>query len=182
MTKDQNQTSVFQLVKQIADHVGSDDLQELPYKLYTLINARKFLVDNALPFPDHEGDETLDNIISPYASLDELQDAAIKAIEDAGNNTWNTYRTYYDHWGGAATLDDIDDRILCLIRREVDDHNDQRELAYCLIDTLGGIGEIDRQTLETYFDYAAWGQDLVISGDYSLVDDGQGNNVVIWSH
>lgn len=182
MTKDQNQTSVFQLVKQIADHVANNDLQELPYKLYTLINARKYLYDNALRFPSRENDQTLDDVLSPYSTLDDLQAAAVKAIEEHGNNTWHTYRTYYDHWGEADTLDDIDDRILCLIRREADDHNDQRALAYCLIDTLGGIGEIDRQTLETYFDYAAWGRDLVLGGDYSLVDDGQGNNVVIWNY
>ena len=182
MTKDQNQTSVFQLVKQIADHVGSDDLQELPYTLYTLINARKFLVDNALRFPTRENDQTLDDVLSPFASRDDLQAAAVKAIEEHGNNTWHTYRTYYDHWGGADTLDDIDDRILCLIRREADDHGDQRALAYCLIESLGGIGEIDRQTLADYFDYSAYGRDLILSGDYTLVDDGNGRNIVIWNY
>lgn len=179
MTKDQNQTSVFQLVKQIADHVANNDLQELPYKLYTLINARKFLFDNALPFPRGEGDETLDNILRPYASLDDLQDAAIKAIEDAGSNTWSTYKTFYGYWGRPVTLDDADERIHGIIKRGWDDDIDQRELAYHLVESLGGVEELGKQTLEDYFDYEAFGRDLVLSGDYTLIDDGNGNNIVV---
>lgn len=182
MTNDHNQTNLLQLVKEIYDHVGSDDLQALPYKLYTLVNARKFLVDNALPFPRGEGDETLDNILRPYASLDDLQAAAIKAIEKQGNNTWTTYKAFYSYWGKAVTLDDADERIHGIIERGGDDDIDQRELAYHLVDSLGGVEELDKQTLETYFDYEAFGRDLILSGDYTLVDDGNGRNIVTWNY
>lgn len=44
------------------------------------------------------------------------------------------------------------------------------ELAYAVLDEMGGVESLDKDTLENYFDYDAYGRDLGF--DFTFVDDG----------
>lgn len=46
------------------------------------------------------------------------------------------------------------------------------ELGYaCVEDFYGNISELPKETLEMYFDYEAFGRDLVLSGDFTICKD-----------
>lgn len=79
------------------------------------------------------------NYLSEYAAefenvdLDEVDDDRRQEIEKAANERYIT------------TLDVA---------------NDDNELAERVIDQLGGVGQLDRETLESYFNWNAYGRDL----------------------
>lgn len=43
--------------------------------------------------------------------------------------------------------------------------NEDREIAYAVVDLCGGVDQLDRETLERYFNYEAYGRDCRLSGD-----------------
>lgn len=48
------------------------------------------------------------------------------------------------------------------------------ELGYVYVhDCAGGISEVPKQLLETYFDYEAFGRDLVINDEFRITKDGK---------
>ena len=52
------------------------------------------------------------------------------------------------------------------------------ELGYSYVDMMGGTKELANKTLEFYFDYEAFGRDLVLSGEFTITKDGKGVNLI----
>ena len=52
------------------------------------------------------------------------------------------------------------------------------ELGYAYVDMMGGAKELTSTTLETYFDYEAFGRDLVLVGEFTITKDGKGVSLI----
>ena len=52
------------------------------------------------------------------------------------------------------------------------------ELGYSYVDMMGGTKELSNKTLEYYFDYEAFGRDLVLSGEFTITKDGKGVSLI----
>ena len=52
------------------------------------------------------------------------------------------------------------------------------ELGYAYVDMMGGTKELANKTLESYFDYEAFGRALVLSGEFTITKDGKGVNLI----
>ena len=52
------------------------------------------------------------------------------------------------------------------------------ELGYAYVEMMGGTKELSNKTLEYYFDYEAFGRDLVLSGEFTITKDGKGVNLI----
>ncbi|MCM0582719.1 antirestriction protein ArdA [Weissella diestrammenae] len=61
---------------------------------------------------------------------------------------------------------------------EIIQADNQSDLAYEVLESIGGVGELPADKIESYFDYDAYGRDLLMSGDYSDLGKGVyiGNN------
>lgn len=107
-----------------------------------------------------------------------------KRQETYTNGNWSEevyelYREYYGTETPEATVEEADEHIQGIIDRGWDEEGDHEHLGYFLLDAIGGPSELDKETLEQYFDYSAFGRDCVLGGDYTLIDDGNGNNIVV---
>ena len=52
------------------------------------------------------------------------------------------------------------------------------ELGYSYVDMMGGTKELSDKTLEYYFNYEAFGRDLVLSGEFTITKDGKGVSLI----
>lgn len=53
------------------------------------------------------------------------------------------------------------------------------ELGYAYVnDFIGDVSELSKNTLELYFDYEAFGRDLVYSGEFTITKDGKGVSLI----
>lgn len=121
---------------------------------------------------DYEIEEDLDIEISEYASLNKLNELAEK-LEDLSEGDLEILKAQMEV--GHTTEGDlyeedlqsiVDDSIVIYL-----DKNtfmcDEKNLAYSYIDQIyGDISELSRETLERYFDYEAFGRDLMM--DFSV--------------
>ena len=49
---------------------------------------------------------------------------------------------------------------------------DERDLGYAIVDEMGGIEQLGKNTLEMYFDYEGYGRDSIINGNMDYIGDG----------
>lgn len=104
--------------------------------------------------------------ISEYANLDELNDLA-ERVRDLDEQQLLIVSAFIDHGESFdEALDKCDDGSVYY-----DCYTDQ-DLGYQLIDqTIGSPSELDKDTLEMYFDYDSFGHDERINGDYEDLDN-----------
>ncbi|MCM1226395.1 MAG: antirestriction protein ArdA [Clostridium sp.] len=49
---------------------------------------------------------------------------------------------------------------------------DMTDVAYQVVDMVGGVEHMDKEILERYFDYESYGRDMDINGQFVFLDDG----------
>lgn len=104
--------------------------------------------------------------ISEYANIDELNDLASQ-IADMDEQQILIMSARLD------IGESIEDAVAgCDDGTVYDDCYTDQDLGYAIVDTLGGIDQIDKETLEMYFDYDGYGRDAKINGSFYEVEPG----------
>lgn len=113
-------------------------------------------------FTDYDTDIELNLQISEYEDIDNLNEFGelLQNIESYQEDLVNAIVYEYDSFDYILEqLQNIDDKEL------IDVDNDE-DLGYYIIDNIyGGVEQLDKDTLERYFDYEAYGSDIAY--DYS---------------
>lgn len=110
----------------------------------------------------HDYENNLGFEVSEYSSIDTLNEYAemLEELQDVDNleDLLENYslKFVHEHY---CDMDFIEAR-------------SQEDLAYEVVEMVGGIDGLDKETLLMYFDYEAFGRDLVLSGDYSETSNG----------
>lgn len=108
-------------------------------------------------FTDYETDINPDLHISEYEDIDNLNEFGelLQNIESYQEDLVNAIVYEYDSFDYILEqLQNIDDKEL------IDVDNDE-DLGYYIIDNIyGGVEQLDKDTLERYFDYEAYGSDI----------------------
>lgn len=113
-------------------------------------------------FTDYETDIKPDLHISEYENIDTLNEFGelLQNIESYQEDLVNAIVYEYD------SFDYILEQLQNIDYQELIHADDDEDLGYYFIDNiLGGIEYLDKDTLERYFDYEAYGAD--IANDYS---------------
>ena len=115
-----------------------------------------FITDYEAPFEINEYDniEELNDIAREIQDFDSIQLEVLDAYKDNG----------YDMRDAIDKV--IDNDYIYL------EGNTEEDLAYSYIDMAGSFEDaVSKEDKQYYFDYEAYGRDLVLGGDYSYVDD-----------
>lgn len=78
------------------------------------------------------------------------------------------FEKWYDNYGKYNDYDDADELETAFNDAYAGDYDSDGDLARELVDAIG-IENLDRDTLESYFDYDSYGRDLVIN-DYNEIN------------
>lgn len=104
--------------------------------------------------------------VGEYSSINELNDYAKKLEEISDLDNLNEFLEAYS----------IDDVISYKDELEFVEAEDEKNLAAELVAQMGGVETLSQETLEQYFNFAAYGRDLAIS-DYSQTSHGYIRNI-----
>ena len=129
----------------ILDRIGIDEEYE-----------EWFITDYEAPFK-----------IGEYDNIYELNEIA-EAIENFTETELEVLKTYEENGYDMQTaIEKVRDNDYLYIEGRTEE-----DLAYNYIDMIGSLDDVvSKADQETYFDYEAFGRDLVLGGDYSYVDD-----------
>lgn len=133
------------------------DEGDLEYAIEDLEGEEYFIADYELPFHVGEYDDPLAiNRVMELADENDIPGPVLDAV--------------IDHVGGIRYLLDDPDKLEDV--RWMEGIRTQQDLAIEVVDQMGGPSELGEKTLEMYFDYEAFGRDLEINGDYTILDKG----------
>ena len=139
--------------------------RDIDYELELPIDVEDFLEQyNIEEYIIVDGDFNF----SEYESLDSINEFA-EVVDNNGVN----YETAVAIFNNYSDIQEAIDTITNGNYMVYSDCSDMTDVAYQYIDETGGIENLDRETLEEYFDYEAYGRNMEL-GDTTFIktDDG----------
>lgn len=116
-----------------------------------------FITDYSAPFE-----------INEYDNIEELNNIA-KLSKDFSDIDWLAFQEYTENgYNKEEAFQKVKDHDYFYIEGIT-----EREVGENYLDETGGLADLPREELERYFDYEAFGRDLIINGSYNKVNDGK---------
>lgn len=139
---------------------------ELPVDINKVKRELQLDVEHGEEYAIHDFENFMGYRVGEYSSIKELNAYAEKLEEISYLDNVEEFLEIY-------SIDDIISQQSDLFFIDVDDEED---LAYELIQEMGGLESLGKEFLERYFNYAAYGRDLALT-DYAKTTNGFVRNI-----